>query len=237
MDVVLGVGVDFIGVVIGMSLGIAVDVEDVGTPVAGAAAALWVGDDLTGLAGTGLVAEPILASLRLGITVNEFLDWRRKLARALACVSLSGMSARSGFGEGRISKSGEERSILDGLDSARAPRVSREHGTLGLGSAVLSQSCSLVGFVGRMSGSSFVGLPPSSKSWRKEYTAWVGVRLGLSGSGFGLEDPGPWKMGNNGSNLGFGTRSGFDQSLGRLLALQSKSRRFSVLWDFFCSFP
>lgn len=94
------------------------------------------------------------------------------------------MQVKSGFGEGRISKSEEERSVLDGLDgmdSARVRRVSGEHGTLGFGSEVLSQSRSLVGFVGRLSVSSFEGLPPSSKRWRNEYTDWVGVLWGLSG--------------------------------------------------------
>lgn len=129
-----------------------------------------VGTALTGLAGTGLPTEGEDASFRLGMTVKEFLDCRRKLAKARACVSLSGMPARSGFGEGRISKSAEERSILDGLDSlARARRLSGEHGTFeGLGSALLSHSRSLVAFGGRPSISSFEGLPPSSKRWRKE---------------------------------------------------------------------
>lgn len=70
-----------------------------------------------------------------------------------------------------------------------------------------------------------------------------------AGCGFGLEDQGLWKTGDDGwllpglltdgPGLSFGTRSGCDlgQSRGLLLALQSRSSRFSVLWDFFCSFP
>lgn len=105
---------------------------------------LWVGEDLTGLDGVGL-------GRRLGITWKEFLDCRRRLARARACRSPSGILERSGFGEGRISKSGVERDTFEtGLegDTARAKMVSGEHGTLGLGgTSVPSQSLSLVGFV------------------------------------------------------------------------------------------
>lgn len=65
----------------------------------------------------------------------------------------------SGFGEGRISKSAEDCETLaeTGLegDSARARRVSGEHGTLGFGgTSASSHSLSLVGFIWLQSGSS-----------------------------------------------------------------------------------
>lgn len=50
---------------------------------------------------------------RLGITVKEFRDCRRRFARARAWVSPSGIWARSGFAAGWISKSGEVRDTLD----------------------------------------------------------------------------------------------------------------------------
>lgn len=130
---------------------------EVGTPGVDTSATLWEGEDLTGLDGAGLPGEPV--RWRLGITVKEFRDCRRRFARARAWLSPSGIRARSGFGEGRISKSGEERDALDEMglegDSARARRVSGEHGTLCLGgTSAASQSLSLVGLVCPLSGSS-----------------------------------------------------------------------------------
>lgn len=138
---------------------VGIGVCEVGTFGVGTSATLWEGEDLTGLDGVGLPVADEAAGRRLGITVKEFRDCRRRLARARAWVSPSGILARSGFGEGRISKSGEEHNTLDktGLagDSARARRVSGEHGTLGLGgTSATSQSLSLGGFVCPLSGSS-----------------------------------------------------------------------------------
>lgn len=135
-------------------------VGEVGTPGLDTSAALCEGEDLMGPGVTmGLLVEDEAAKWRLGITVKEFRDWRRRFARARAWVSPSGIWARSGFGAGRISNSCEEQVTLDetGLKgaSARARRVSGEHGTLGLGgTSAASQSLSLVGLFVPLSGSS-----------------------------------------------------------------------------------
>lgn len=188
------------------------------------------------------------------MTVKEFRDCRRRFARARAWVSPSGIRARSGFGEGRISKSGEERVTLDEMglrgESARARQVSGEHGTFRLGGmSAPSPSLSLVGLVDPLSGSSLgvsaVQRPPlSSNRWQKVETDCGGLmgRWGLPGTGaadggFGFEHQGLWTTGADawslpgGLGLGFGTRSGcgLDQGLGLLLAVQSRSSRFSVL--------
>lgn len=136
-------------------------------------AALWVGEDLTGPDSIGLLVADEAPRQRLGITVKEFRDCRRRFARARAWVSSSGIRARSGFGEGRNSNSGEERATLDEMglegDSARALGVSGEHGTLGLGgTSVSSQFLSLVGLVIPLSVSSLgvtvMPLPPLSSN-------------------------------------------------------------------------
>lgn len=138
---------------------VGIGVCEVGTFGVGTSATRWDGEDLMGLDGVGLPVADEAAGRRLGITVKEFRDCRRRLARARAWVSPSGILERSGFGEGRISKSGEEQDTFDetGLegDSARARRVSGEHGTLGLGgTSATSQSLSLGGLVCPLSGSS-----------------------------------------------------------------------------------
>lgn len=96
----------------------------VGTPGVGTSVTLWEGEDFMGTDGAGLLVADEAARQRLGITVKEFRDCRRRFARARAWVSPSGIWARSGFGEGRISKSGEECATLDEMglegDSARA---------------------------------------------------------------------------------------------------------------------
>lgn len=95
--------------------------------------------DMTGLEGAVL---PGAEGPRrcLGITVNEFRDCRRRLARARACVSLAGMEAISGRGDGRISNPDN-------------PRVSGEHGNLGL---YAPSERSRTGLVGYLSGSGVV---------------------------------------------------------------------------------
>lgn len=147
--------------------------SEAGTPGGGTSATLREGEDLTGLDSTVLPAADEAARCRLGITVKEFRDCSRKFARARAWVSPSGIRARSGFVEGRISKSGEERDTLDEMglegDSARARRISGEHGTLGLsGTSTPSQSLSLVGLDCTLSGSSLgvtaVPQPPLSSN-------------------------------------------------------------------------
>lgn len=152
---------------------VGVGVREVGTPGVGTTAALWEGEDLMGLDGVGLPVADEAAAWRLGITVKEFRDCRRRFARARAWVSSSGIRARSGLGEGRISKSGEERDTLEEMEleggSARARRVSGEHGTLDLGgTSAPSQSLSLVGLICPLSGSSLgvaaVPRPPLSSN-------------------------------------------------------------------------
>lgn len=152
---------------------VGVGVWEVGTPGVDTSANLWEGGDLTGLDGVGLPVAAEATGRRLGITMKEFLDCRRRLARARAWLSPSGIRVRSGFGEGRISKSGEGRATLNtmGLEggSARARRVSGEHGTLDLGgTSAPSQSLSRVGLVCTLSGSSLgvtaVPWPPLSSN-------------------------------------------------------------------------
>lgn len=138
---------------------VGIGVYEVGTPGVGTSATLWEGEDLVGLDGVGLPVADEAEGWRLGMTVKEFRDCRRRFARARAWVSPSGIWARSGFGEGRISNSAEEHETLDDMglegDSARARSVSGEHGTLGLGgTSVPSNSLSLVGLVCPLSGSS-----------------------------------------------------------------------------------
>lgn len=140
---------------------------EVGTPGVGTSATLWEGEDLTGLDGVGLPVPEEAPTRRLGITVKELRDCRRRFARARAWVSESGIRVRSGFGEGRISKSDEERDTLNDMglegDSARTRRVSGEHGTLGLGgTSEPSQSLSRTGLVCPLSGSSAPRPPLSS---------------------------------------------------------------------------
>lgn len=143
----------FDGVAVGMGAWV------VGTPGVATSAALWDGEDLFGLDGAGLPVVDEAAGRRLGTTVKEFREFRRRFARARAWVSPSGIRSRSGFEEGRISKSDEERDTLNmtGLvgDSARTRRLSGEDGTLGLiGTTEPSQPLSLVGLVFPWSGSS-----------------------------------------------------------------------------------
>lgn len=191
-----------------------VRVGEIGTPGAGTSVPLSDREDMTGPAG----ATRLVVRCRLGITVKELRDWMRRLARALAWVSPSGICCRSGLGAGRISNPGAERTTFDemGLEgaTARARRVSGEHGTLGFGgTSELSQSLSLASLLCTLSGSS---LPP-----RGEGVACNGlmVRWGLPGSntsgcGLALEDQELWMTGNKGWLLatepgpGFGTGSG-----------------------------
>lgn len=150
-------------------------VMGIGTPGVGISATLWEGGNLMGLEGAVLPGEEA-ALWRLGKTVKELRDWRRRLARARAWMSPEGSWERSGRGEGRISNPGEGGDIrgVVGLagDSARAQQVSGEHGTLDLGgTSVLSQSLSRKGLVWGPSASS-LGLtttlwpPITSKRWR-----------------------------------------------------------------------
>lgn len=102
--------------------------------------------DRTGLEGAVLPGADG-TPCRLGITVKELRDWRRKLARARAWTSLAGSADRSGRGEGRISYLGEIMGNV-GLaeDSARVRWLCGEHGTLALDTpSLLSHSLSLTG--------------------------------------------------------------------------------------------
>lgn len=126
---------------------------------------------MTGLEGAVFPGDEV-AAWRLGITVKELRDCRRRLARARAWTSPAGSRETSGRAAGRISKVGEEGDVGEetGLavgDSARTWLVSGEHGTLGLeGSSVLSQTDLAWG----LSLSTRLWPPLTSKRWRKEDT-------------------------------------------------------------------
>lgn len=148
-------------------------VTGVGTPGVGISATLWEGGDLMGLEGAVLPGEEA-ALWRLGKTVKELRDWRRRLARARAWMSPAGSRERSGRGEGQISNPGEGGDIggVVGLAGDSTRLVSGENGTLGLeGTSVRSQSLSRKGLVWDPSASS-MGLttelrpPLTSKCWR-----------------------------------------------------------------------
>lgn len=148
-------------------------VMGIGTPGVGISATLWEGGDLMGLEGAVLPGEEA-ALWRLGKTVKELRDWRRRLARARAWMSPAGSRERSGRGEGQISNPGEGGDIggVVGLAGDSTRLVSGENGTLGLeGTSVRSQSLSRKGLVWDPSASS-MGLttelrpPLTSKCWR-----------------------------------------------------------------------
>lgn len=148
-------------------------VMGIGTPGVGISATLWEGGNLMGLEGAVLPGEEA-ALWRLGKTVKELRDWRRRLARARAWMSPAGSRERSGRGEGQISNPGEGGDIggVVGLAGDSTRLVSGENGTLGLeGTSVRSQSLSRKGLVWDPSASS-MGLttelrpPLTSKCWR-----------------------------------------------------------------------